>query len=120
MGAILRRMIPSDLIVSPTVRRSQIDVFIGPIVLHPKSDADEPASPTVCASRWLPGYIHFNRAVSKYNILDDGIRSGVRSPGCGIDLHCLPALEGGLRDRCVFRDESIRALGRKRDSKQYQ
>src|SRR6266566_5288709 len=41
--AVLGGMIPSDLIVSPTVRGSEINVFVVSVALDPKGDANKTA-----------------------------------------------------------------------------
>src|SRR6187399_1366637 len=65
MRTVLRRVIPPHLVVGSAVGGSQINVLVTSIVLKPESDADETPRGAVCAGGWLPGQIHFDRAIPK-------------------------------------------------------
>src|SRR5512143_4145331 len=75
--AVLGRVIPPDLIVGSTVRGSQIDVLVTPVGLNPKSDANKSARGVERASGGSAGQIHFDDAVTKRHVLDQGIRCGI-------------------------------------------
>src|SRR3984893_9387255 len=111
---VLRGVISPDLIVGSTVRGSEINVLVSSVALDPKSDANKPARVGSRTSGRLAGHIHFDHAVTKRHILDQGIRRGVCGLGLGYDLDRTPALIVGLRDRYVLPYQSIGTLGRKR------
>src|SRR5262249_56662957 len=61
--AVLRGVIPPDLIVGTAVRGPEVDVLVPPIRLEPERDADEAARAAAGAGGGLPRQIHFNHAV---------------------------------------------------------
>src|SRR5579872_6870416 len=119
MGAVLRGVVPPDLIVGSAVSGPQIDVLVTSIALEPKSDADEAACALACASSRLAGQIHFDGAVTKRDVLEDGIGRSIFGARRGRNLDRAPAFVVRLFERNMVPDKSIDALGEARDSNEH-
>src|SRR6516225_3245588 len=73
MGSILGRVIAADLVVSASVRWSQIDVFVT-VALQTERNSDEAAGVWTGAGCRFAGEEYFDRAVMKTLPLENGVR----------------------------------------------